>query len=213
MVGDPEPPQMGFTVTNNSDIPALTSALVQHQAPYKPFLPLLKASSNSEDPVPLLTSSVLSGLLSYAVAQSAKNTPQINEALPQLFSYLSTLAKASDAGLQDIAVREYSAVLRSTESRRLFWKQRKETLDPLFDILSAAAGAAKDTDSTLYGSNSVRSVEGGLSGGVGLQLLYHVLLVIWQLSFEGELVGSGLQEYVARMYPIASLTCTVNTTS
>jgi V-type H+-transporting ATPase subunit H len=25
-------------------------------------------------------------------------------------------------------------------------------------------------------------------------LLYHVLLVIWQLSFEGELVGEGLQE-------------------
>lgn len=78
----------------------------------------------------------------------------------------------------------------------MFWKQRKETLDPLFDILSSAAGAAKDTDSTLYGSNSVRSGDGGLSGGVGLQLLYHVLLVIWQLSFEGELVGKGLQECV-----------------
>lgn len=176
------------------DIPALTSALVQHPAPYKPFLPLLK----SEDPVPLLTSSVLSGLLSHAVSQTSKNTSQADEALPQLFSYLSTLAKASDAGLQDIAVREYSAVLRSKKSRHLFWKQRKETLDPLFDILRAAAGAAKDTDSTLYSSNSVRSADGALSGGVGLQLLYHVLLVIWQLSFEGKLVGEGLQEYVIR---------------
>ena len=117
--------------------------------------------------------------------------------MPQLFSYLSTLAKTSEPSLQDIAVRFYSAVLRSTKARHLFWKQRQETLNPLFDILRAAAGAAKDTDSTLYGSNSIRSNEGGLSGGVGLQLLYHVLLVIWQLSFEGELVGEGLQECVS----------------
>jgi len=33
-----------------------------------------------------------------------------------------------------------------------------------------------------------------VAGGVGIQLLYRVLLVIWQLSFEGELVGDGLQE-------------------
>lgn len=146
-----------------------------------------------------MTSSVLSGLLSYAVAQRSKASPQVDEALPPLFSYLSTLAKASDAGLQDIAVREYSAVLRSTKSRNIFWEQRKETLNPLVDILRAAAGSAKDTDSTLYGgSGSVRSApDGGLSNGVGLQLLYHILLVVWQLSFEGELVGEGLQEYVS----------------
>lgn len=169
---------------------------MQHPTPYKPFLPLLKASSNNEDPVPLLTSSVLSSLLSYAVTQPSKDTSQINEALPQLYTYLSTLTKASDAGLQDIAVREFSAVLRSARSRHIFWEHRKKTLDPLFDILRAAAGSTKDQDSTLYsgGSASIRSAEGGLSGGVGLQLLYHVLLVIWQLSFEGELVGDGLQE-------------------
>jgi V-type H+-transporting ATPase subunit H len=202
MVGHLEPSQAWNEAYKVADIPALTSALVQHPAPYKPFLPLLKASSNNEDPVPLLTSSVLSGLLSHAVTKSSKNTPQLDEALAQLFTYLSTLAKASDAGLQDIAVREYSAVLRSTKSRHIFWKQRKETLNPLFDILRAAAGSAKDTDSTLYsGGASIRSttdggISGGISGGVGLQLLYHVLLVIWQLSFEGELVGEGLQEYV-----------------
>jgi V-type H+-transporting ATPase subunit H len=177
------------------DIPALTSALVQHPAPYKPFLPLLKASSNNEDPVPLLTSSVLSVLLSHAVSQQSKDTMQLEQALGQLYSYLSSLTKSSDAGLQDIAVREYSAVLRSTKSRHVFWEQRKETLDPLFDILRAAVGSTKDQDSTLYSGGSIRSAgEGGLSGGVGLQLLYHVLLVIWQLSFEGELIGNGLQE-------------------
>lgn len=121
---------------------------------------------------------------------------QIDEALPQLYKYLSALAVSSDAGLQDIAVQEYSAVLRTKKARQLFWKQRKETLDPLFDILRAASGASKDQDSTLWsGGGSIRSVPEGLTGGVGLQLLYHVLLVVWQLSFEGELVGDGLQEY------------------
>jgi V-type H+-transporting ATPase subunit H len=175
------------------DIPALTAALVQHPAPYAPFLPLLK---NNEDTVRLLAAAVLTGLLAHAVPQASKNTPQIDEALPQLFSYLAAIAKTSDASLQDIAVRFYSAVLRSSKARHVFWKQRQETLNPLLDILRAAGGAAKDTDSTLYGSNSVRS-EGGLSGSVGLQLLYHVLLVLWQLSFEGELVGEGLQECVS----------------
>jgi len=179
------------------DIPALTSALIKHPAPYKPFLPLLKASSNNEqDPVPLLTSSVLSSLLSTAVVAPPKDTTQLDQALKQLYSYLSTLIKASDAGLQDIAVREFSAVLRSSKSRHLFWEQRKETLDPLFDILRSAVGSGNDRDSTLYsGGGSIRSAgDNGLSGGVGLQLLYHVLLVIWQLSFEGELVGDGLQD-------------------
>lgn len=69
-------------------------------------------------------------------------------------------------------------------------------MTPLVDILTAASGAAKDNSSSRGGAGgSIRSVPEGLTGGVGLQLLYHVLLVIWQLSFEGELVGDGLQEY------------------
>ena len=123
-----------------------------------------------------------------------KGSDQIDEAISQLYSYLSTLAKSSDAGLQDIAVQEYSAVLRTSKSRQLFWKQRKETLNPLIDILRAAVGDS-DTESTLAsGSASIRTVEPGLSGGVGLQLLYHVLLVIWQLSFEGGSIAEGLHD-------------------
>lgn len=180
-----------------TDLPSFVTALAAHPAPYKPFLPWLKPTSNPEDPLPLLTSSVLSSLISKALVASDKHDAQIEEALPQLFTALSTLTKSSDAGLQDIAVQEYSAVLRSRKSRQLFWKQRQETVAPLFDILRAASGAGKDSDSTLWSSGSVRSVEsGGLSGGVGIQLLYHVLLVIWQLSFEGALVGDGLQECV-----------------
>jgi len=181
-----------------TDLPSFVTALTVHPAPYKPFLPWLKPTSNAEDPIPLLTSSVLSSLLSQALVASDKHDAQIEEALPQLFTALSTLAKSSDAGLQDTAVQEYSAVLRSRKSRQLFWKQRQETVAPLFDILRAASGAGKDTDSTLWSGGSVRSVEsGGLSGSVGIQLLYHVLLVIWQLSFEGALVGDGLQECVS----------------
>ncbi|OCK73927.1 vacuolar ATP synthase-like protein subunit H [Lepidopterella palustris CBS 459.81] len=178
------------------DIPTFTTALIKHPAPFRPFLPLLKASPNVEETIPLLASAVLSSLLSTALTVPTKNTSQIDEALPKLYSNLSALAKSSDAGLQDIAVQEYSVVLRTKKSREIFWNQRSETLNPLIDILRAAAGAAKDTDSTLWsGSPSIRSVpEGSLAGGVGLQLLYHVLLVLWQLSFEGQLVGDGLHD-------------------
>lgn len=174
------------------DIPNLTSALTQHPAPFKPFLPLLKSSPNAEETIPLLTSSVLSRILSHALGYTSISASQIDEALPQIYTYLSALSKSSDAGLQDIAVQEYSAVLRTKKSRHVFWKQRKETLNPLFRILRAASGAGKDTESSLWsGASSIRSAT---DGGVGLQLLYRVLLVIWQLSFEGELVGDGLQD-------------------
>jgi V-type H+-transporting ATPase subunit H len=101
------------------------------------------------------------------------------------------LTKVSDGGLQDIAVLEYSALLRGNKSRELFWAQRKQTVGPLVDILRAAAGVSNgDSVSTLWsGAASVRSTEGSLGGGVGLQLLYHVLLVLWQLSFEGATIG------------------------
>lgn len=177
-------------------MPSFTSELLKHQTPYKAFLPMLKQSSNPEEPTALFTSAVLSQLLSQALRESAKPSPQVEEALPQLYSCLSAFSKSSDAGLQDIAVQEYSAVLRTRKSRELFWKQRTETVDPLFDILRAAAGAAKDSDSTQWGGTvSMRTVDSGLSGGVGIQLLYHILLVLWQLSFEGSTVGEGLQEY------------------
>lgn len=87
-------------------------------------------------------------------------------------------------------------ILRTQKSRQALWKQRAETIGPLFDILRAAVGTSRDGGSSQWnGNGSVRSVETGLSGGVGIQLLYHVLMVIWQLSFEAGIVGEGLQEY------------------
>lgn len=180
-----------------SDVPNLPSLLTQHPDPYKPFIPLLNSSTNPEDPILLLTSSVLTTIISTAQLQSSKPPPRTDEALSKLYKYLSTLTKTQDSGLQDIAVQEYSALLRTKKARELFWSQRDETVEPLVTILRAAAGAGKDSDSAVWSSGvSIRTTtDAGLSSAVGLQLLYHVLLTLWQLSFEGTLVGKGLEEY------------------
>lgn len=179
-----------------NDAPALASALVSHSEPYKAFLPLLRHSNNPEDPIPLLTSSFLTNLVSTALISSSQTSAREEEALPQLYSYLATLTKNQDSGLQDIGVQGFSALLRNKSSREIFWKQRKETVDPLVQILRTAAGGKDNGSIALDGStatSSVRNADISIGGGVGLQLLYHVLLVIWQLSFEGSLVGEELQ--------------------
>ena len=128
-------------------IPALPRALSEHPDPYKPFLPLLAQSTNPEDPIPLLTSMVLTSMISSTPSLSLKGS----SAMPKLFSYLSTLTKVSDGGLQDIAVLEYSALLRGKKLRGIFWDQRNETVGPLIDILRAAAGVSNGgSASTLW---------------------------------------------------------------
>ena len=170
--------------------------MISHPDPFKPILPLLKTSSNPEDPIPLLASTTLSRLASEAVLAPKGQLQRVNDALPRLYNYLSVLAESSDSGLQDIAVQEYSTLLRNTHARKLFWKQRKQSVDPLMNILRSAVGAGRDNDSTLWsGASTARSApEGVFAGGVGIQLLYHVLMNLWQLSFEAELVGDGLNE-------------------
>ncbi|KAF5870048.1 putative vacuolar atp synthase subunit h protein [Botrytis fragariae] len=174
-------------------IPTLSKTLSEHDDPYKPFLPLLNQSAELESPIPLLTSTVLTSIIS-----GSKDASQnALEAMPKLLHYLSTLAKSSDGGLQDIAVLQYSSLLQGKKSRELFWNQRSETIEPLVTILKSAAGVSNgDSASTLWsGAASIRSgPEGTLGGGVGLQLLYHVLLVLWQLSFEGAAIGEGLED-------------------
>ncbi|KAF3483223.1 uncharacterized protein GIQ15_02547 [Arthroderma uncinatum] len=172
-----------------NDVPALTSALVEGNESYRHFLPLL-TNSTTEDPIPLLTSSLLANLVSASLRATPKISQKDEVALPKLFSYLSTLTKSADTGLQDIGVQGYSALLRTKRSREIFWKERKDTVEPLIGILRAAAGATKDNGSSLGGG---RAGEAGISGGVGIQLLYHVLLVLWQLSFEGDLIGAELE--------------------
>lgn len=182
-----------------TDVPALRDELVRHEHPFKPLLPLLKQSNNPEDTIPLLTSAVLSSLVSHALRISPKGNSEIDEALPKLYSYIGELLKSTDSSLQDIACQEFSALLSCSKSRHEFWKQRDVTLKPLIDILSSGVGG-QDTESTLYNGSSTGSVRSSAAstlkagGSVGLQLLYHVLLVIWQLSFEARLVGKGLDD-------------------
>lgn len=178
-----------------SDAPALASTILGHSNPYKTFLSLLGQSGNPEDPIPLLSATFLVNLIAISITTSPKPAPRDDQALPQLYSFLAKLVKNQDSGLQDIGVQHTSQLLRTQRSKELFWKQRQDTVDPLFDILRKAVGAAKDNDSTLWNGNaSIRSSDTRFGGGVGLQLMYHVLLVIWQLSFEGELVGDGLEQ-------------------
>ncbi|KAK4192679.1 V-type proton ATPase subunit H [Podospora australis] len=178
-----------------STSPALSKALLKNGDPYRHFLPLLAHSATLDDPIPLLTSTVLVSLM----AGSRDETPAtVDKALPLIYSYLSSLTKNSDAGLQDIGVQEYSSLLYGHAPRQQFWNQRSETVAPLIDILKAAAGVGNaEAAASLWSgaTNPSRSgFEGSLGGGVGLQLLYHVLLVMWQLSFEGANVGAELDD-------------------
>ncbi|KAL9115447.1 MAG: hypothetical protein Q9227_000768 [Pyrenula ochraceoflavens] len=185
-----------------NDVPLLLSKILEQSQPYNAYIPLLSQSPNPEDPVPLLSSTFLTTLVATSITTAQKPLDRDTLALQKLFGYFSTLSQSSDSGLQDIGVQGFSSILRTSNSRRLYWEQRKQALDPLFDTLRSATGAGKDSDSTLWsGATSIRSADTSLSGGVGLQLLYHVLLVIWQLSFEGELVGEELE----RTYEIVPL--------
>ncbi|KAI4869348.1 ARM repeat-containing protein [Hypoxylon rubiginosum] len=174
-------------------VPALAKALFKDSNPYQHLLPLLAHSNNPEDPIPLLTSTALAALM----ANSKDESQSTENALPLVLSYLCGLVKNSnDAGLQDIAVMEYSSLLYGQSSRQLFWKQRSETVAPLIDILRKAAGIGGESSASLWSGNNTTRSSGfeGLSGGVGLQLLYHVLLVLWQLSFEAEDIGDDLND-------------------
>ncbi|KIX08435.1 uncharacterized protein Z518_03091 [Rhinocladiella mackenziei CBS 650.93] len=178
-----------------SDAPALATAILEHAEPYKIFLSFLNQPSHPEEPILLFSATFLVDLIAISLTTSPKPAPRDDEALPQLYSYLAKLVKNQDSGLQDIGVQHMSRLLRTKRSKELFWKQKMDTVDPLFDILRKAVGTAKDNDSSLWsGATSIRSNDTRFGGGVALQLMYHVLLVIWQLSFEGEMVGDGLEK-------------------
>jgi V-type H+-transporting ATPase subunit H len=181
--------------------PTLEDGLVERENTYAPFLPLLAQATSLEEAFPLLTSTVLTTLLARDAISNPKGREASDQALPKQFTYLSTLAKSSDSGLQDIAVMAYSSLLRNKRSRELFWEHREVTVKPLIAILRTAAGVSSGGASTLWNSASTRTTtEGFINGGIDLQLLYHVLLVMWQLSFEGATIGDGLEEYANSIF-------------
>ncbi|KAI2635212.1 armadillo-type protein [Xylaria nigripes] len=173
-------------------VPALATALYRDSDPYQHFLPLLAHSNNLEDPIPLLTSTVLATLM--ASAQDA--SPATEQSLPLILTYLCGLTNSTDAGLQDIAVTEYSSLLYSRTNRQLFWKQRSETVAPLIEILRKAAGYGAESSANLWSGNPAPRTGGfeGLGGGVGIQLLYHALLALWQLTFEAGDIGDDMND-------------------
>ena len=180
------------------DAPSLATTILDRPDPYKHFLDFLNSSTSPEDPIPLLSASFLSTLVAIAITSSSKPKSRDDTALSKLYHYISTLTKNQNDGLQDIGVLQYSILLRTQRSKELFWQQKEDTVAPLFDILRKAAGASKDSDSTLWNSaTSIRSADTRFGGGVGLQLMYHVLLVIWQLSFEAKMIGEGLEKYAS----------------
>ena len=126
---------------------------------------------------------------------SKDESPATKEALPILFTYLAELVKGSDPTHQDIAVSHYSKVLYSITTRQKFWDMRTDTILPLFEILKVASGGST-ASSVWSGSTTVREsgFEGPLQGDVGLQLLYNVLLVLWQVSFDAATVGDEMHD-------------------
>lgn len=82
--------------------------------------------------------------------------------------------------MQDVAVQSYVSLLRSSYARTTFWSTGDEGLAPIIAILRAAAGGKGDSGR----GGAPSGVENLIQGGVGLQLLYHVLLVAWELTFE-----------------------------
>ena len=169
-------------------VPAFTNSLLSLPKPFAHLLSLLSHTDES----PLLSASVLTTLLAAYLKSSVKPSPDACDTLPKLYHFLAGLAKSPDGHFQDIAIQSYVSLLRSTFARTTFWDMKEETVAPIVKILETAAAG------NCGGSDRVTGVTGGTSivqGGVGLQLLYHVLLVIWELTFE-ELVAEEINLYV-----------------
>ncbi|KAJ2897265.1 ARM repeat-containing protein [Zalerion maritima] len=206
-VGEPGNPSVLESASNRSDVvqyvlvllgdllekvPALGPALYKNTNPYTNLLPLISRSNNNpEDTVSFLTASVLATMME----SSKDESPATKEALPILLTYLSSLVKSPEPAHQDIAISHYSKTLYSRTTRQKFWDLRSDTVAPLFGILKAAGGDA--SSARVWSGNTTvgeSGFEGPLQGDVGLQLLYHVLLVIWQLSFDAEEVGDDMAD-------------------
>jgi len=132
------------------------------------------------------------------MSASRDTSPATAKALPELLKYLSGLVGGNDTTKQDIAILQYSNLLYGKASRNQFWKMREKTIAPMIEVLKSATGVNNDTSaaSAWSGSTSLRTTggEGQIGGGVGLQMLYHILMVMWQMSFDADVIGDDLDE-------------------
>lgn len=179
-------------------VPAFTDSLLSLPQPFAHLLSLL---SHTDESTPLLSASVLTTLLTAYLKSSVKPSSDARDALPKLYRFFAGLTESPDGHLQDIAIQSYVSLLRSTFARTTFWDMEEETVAPVVKILETAAAGNGS------GSDRVTGVTGGtgiVQGGVGLQLLYHVLLVIWELTFE-ELVAEEINPKYDVIPPIAEI--------
>lgn len=153
---------------------------------------MLSLLSHTDEATPLLSSSVLTTILTASLRASNKATPDARAALPELYRFLAGLTKSSDVHLQDIAIQSYVSLLRSSYARTTFWELEGETVAPIVKILETAGGQNGNSNDR---SGALGGNPAAAQGNVGLQLLYHVLLVIWELTFE-EVVAEEINPWV-----------------
>ncbi|EWC44333.1 hypothetical protein DRE_01159 [Drechslerella stenobrocha 248] len=188
------------------DVPSYIIALNSRQDPYSHLITLL---DHGDDPIPIIASSLLTTLISVSLAKSKVDRPT-QQTLPTLFKYLATICASSESNLQDLAVQSYVLLLRNSYSRMTFWEMGDETVRGLTGVVETAAAGSKGKGTTDVGltagiSSSVAALGGDLrQGGVNLQLLYHVLVGIWALSFE-ETIAEELDEKYDLIPPLVHL--------
>ncbi|KAF3910274.1 hypothetical protein ABW21_db0205415 [Orbilia brochopaga] len=194
------------------DVPTYITALNSQPDPYSHLITLL---DHGDDPIPIITSSLLTTLISASLANT-RVSRSTEQALPTLFKYLATISSSSESNLQDLAVQSYVLVLRNSYSRLTFWEMGDETVKGLTNVIETAAAGSKGKGTTDVGLSSASSFVSVLSadasaasanlkqGGVNLQLLYHVLVAIWELSFE-ETIAEELDEKYDLILPLVHL--------
>ena len=124
-------------------------------------------------------------------------SPATVRVLADLLPYLSEQVRGSDASKQDIAVQQITHVMSTPGLRGHLWQQKDDTVKPMIDILGSAAGLNSQSSSSSLWNGSASNRPGGEGqegSGVGIQLLYHVLFALWQLSFDSDKIGDDLNE-------------------
>ena len=171
----------------------------------KPFALLLAQLQDTEAPIPLLARAVLTPLLAAALGKGKVNE-DARQALTKFCERLAEVTKSADQNEQDLAIQAYVALLRSTVAKDTFWEMREEAISPLVRILEQSARGSGGAGSVDRGSAAGNA--NVVQGGVPLQLLYHVLLVVWELSFEED-VAEDINAYTPPPQP----PCTDSTTN
>ncbi|KAK6511812.1 H(+)-transporting V1 sector ATPase subunit H [Arthrobotrys musiformis] len=187
------------------DVPSFVISLTNHSDPYSHLMSLL---DHTDAPIPIISSYLLTTIMSSSLSKS-RTDEATKQALPTLFKYLSGISSnPNETNLQDLTVQSYVLLLRNSFARTTFWEMGDETMKGLTEVIETAAAGSKGGRTTDVGTtSSVANISSGSSastallsgggagasganlkqGGVNLQLLYHVLVGIWQLSFEEEI--------------------------